>query len=76
MTLPEVAKHAGVSRQLVESWCEAEGVDWQRIRAARSLKTWNSYQESAREMRTKRGKRPMSAEALAAKKRADENPQW
>lgn len=40
MTVPEVAAHAGVSRQLVRYWCKRARVNFSKVRSARLAKLW------------------------------------
>lgn len=46
MTVPEVAAHAGVSRQLVRYWCKRAGVNFAKVRAARIGRLWLRHMRS------------------------------
>lgn len=41
MTVPEVASHAGVSRQLVRYWCKRSRVNFAKVRLTRIGKMWS-----------------------------------
>ena len=42
MTVPEIAAHAGVSRQLVRYWCSKANLNFAKVRAARIGKLWGN----------------------------------
>jgi transposase len=37
----DAARHAGVSRQLVNKWVRAKGINWERVLYAVQRKHWN-----------------------------------
>jgi hypothetical protein len=63
----QVARHAGVSRQLIESWAVSHGVDWRRIQQRQEAAAWRRALTAAPPKLPSRAK----LRAIAAKAKRD-----
>jgi hypothetical protein len=63
----EVARLAGVSRQLVEQWARSAGIDWRAARAHALGKEWRKHV---------RGERPAIRKAVLRRQAAKAKRQW
>lgn len=61
----EIAEHAGVSRQLVESWARSAGVDWRRVRQSVLSAAFRKFALGEVVPVSKRHARKVAAKAMA-----------
>lgn len=56
-TVPEVARLAGVSVQLVRHWAKQAGIDWTAVREQRLAVAWSKAVDGGKARRVKETKR-------------------
>jgi hypothetical protein len=61
----EIAELAGVSRQLVESWANSAGIDWQHVKRALLTRAWRQEMNVERPRTSRRRLRRQGLKAKA-----------